>query len=52
LHATIASGCVRLATDGGAKVASAAARESIETDLAIPYDCKLTAQETRWSPML
>src|SRR5262249_23955739 len=29
-----------------------AARESIEADLAIPYDCKLTAQETRRGTML
>ena len=29
-----------------------AARQAIEADLAIPYGCKLTAQETWWRPML
>ena len=29
-----------------------AAREAIEADLAIPYGCKLTAQETWWRTML
>ena len=29
-----------------------AAREAIEPDLAIPYGCKLTAQETWWGTML